>query len=420
MLSHFTNYAKNFFRRPEHRLRALIDQVDPTSELHSNGGESCMVEGKTMVTTRRMSLSKEQDEGQKTRSNLMNGSDQDESMEGVLRSGRKRKHDMLEEDGGEKRKRNNTEGGVLADPATVGVRNEPGSQEDAPEVSNLDSSTLPDTSNGEEQSNKKDGKFELATSPEVDVKEAAPKSSTKRRHVRFGSTEPELLLGNGHVEEADNHPHTVPTRGAFEDNNSDSDDAPEAVKNLSELSKRRSEIRKQAEAKDNEKQLLKRRRQEKDARLRTQADASRKKTKAAARNFDDEDEEPEITQQLPTTDPSSSLPALLPDHILNSIPPSAPVKAREDGTFSISVKRRKLHDITTQRTKDVTRGKTTFRVLEVDRNLSTLPPKSSKQSSHIRETWLMKKTKCSFRNPAPSNGSIIRRASKGRSNFLRK
>ena len=93
-----------------------------------------------------------------------------------------------------------------------------------------------------------------------------------------------------------------------------------------------------------------------------------------------------VEQETPST---RSLPALLPDYILNAEPPSqTPMQLAPLATnIDKNVKRKRILDDSDKIPKDVVRGNTRIRLLPVPNSL--LPPKSSSKGRDIRERWLL-------------------------------
>jgi hypothetical protein len=243
--------------------------------------------------------------------------------------------------------------------------------------------------------------------------------SSQRAQVRFGSDEepPAPVPHDSTQLPLDPQPNDTKVQPQSPAEESDEDEAPESTQNVSELNKIKAEALRAAQAQESEKLLMKRKRKEKEARLRDQAESRKKKRKAAAEQ--DVDEEDEVDGHAESvnmlhfiSNSTYRLPALLPQSILNASPP--PKTELPPTQTSNSSSRPKKVPLTPKPPKDIVRGKTTFRVLEVDRQgaLPSLPPKSSKKSKNIRENWL--------RSLRGVDGGSSGRVKMGRPLFVRK
>lgn len=150
--------------------------------------------------------------------------------------------------------------------------------------------------------------------------------------------------------------------------------------------------------------VQKRKRQERDEKLRTQAKIAKKHRVASIsppleedvghehseHSIDDQESELSDQDNLKRNwSGKGPLPSLLPDEILAAEPitrlPTPPSEHRR--IINVSSKKLKFLEADTKPPADVNRGPIRVRVLEVNRG--TLPPKASKSSKTIRESWLV-------------------------------
>jgi hypothetical protein len=137
---------------------------------------------------------------------------------------------------------------------------------------------------------------------------------------------------------------------------------------------------------------LKKKRREQDARLKDQAGAKKVNRKALV-EFKDDSEIAEVPLDAVPEAPNTQyqLPALLPDSILNSVPKKQRLDIQPE-TIKNSKRNKKPLTASTKLSKDITVGKTTYRISEFSGDVrpGSLPPKqSSKASRNVRETWLL-------------------------------
>ena len=149
--------------------------------------------------------------------------------------------------------------------------------------------------------------------------------------------------------------------------------------------------------------IQKSRRQKRDKRLRAQAKIAKKHRAASISPHLEEDLKPEGSERSMDEEKGTShhvnhlkwswssgepLPLLLPDEILAAEPithlPTPPSDHRR--MTNVPSKNRKLLEAETKPPADIIKGPVRVRVLEVNRG--TLPPKASKSSKIIRESWL--------------------------------
>jgi hypothetical protein len=82
------------------------------------------------------------------------------------------------------------------------------------------------------------------------------------------------------------------------------------------------------------------------------------------------------------------LPEFLPDEVLAVVPemPSAPISSSSQGRKAPVKSKLKIYHTISKPPKDIRRGSAVIRVLETDAGV--LPPKVSKTSMSLRESWL--------------------------------
>ncbi|KAI4130212.1 MAG: hypothetical protein LQ338_001827 [Usnochroma carphineum] len=253
---------------------------------------------------------------------------------------------------------------------------------------------------------------------------AAPETSLpESRHKRFESEEaasnlpigppdepPAEKLGthgttgepNAQKQPEDSLSGTPATHGIVEDGGgeSSSDEAPEIVTQSTGLEKARSAAAEAAKAAEAQRTADKQKRRERDRLLKLQASATKKKQEETDDKdvrhrapTDDDTEDQAFPAPLdapnevewPTKEP---LPALLPDEILAAKPMTrlpTPSPELVPAKAPMNKKRRFLEE-STKPPKDVRKGNVRIRVLEDTR--AVLPPKVSKDSQGIRESWL--------------------------------
>ncbi|KAI9934905.1 hypothetical protein ASPWEDRAFT_31256 [Aspergillus wentii DTO 134E9] len=254
--------------------------------------------------------------------------------------------------------------------------------------------------------------------PKVEDKPAAP---AKAGHVRFGSEEPEEPVQEEEVPE--------PQQDQKDDDEESSDDeAPETIDNSAQLSKIKSEAKKQEAARQVEEQLKKEKRKQLDERRKLQAKSIKKKEALAAAPKpgsgaipDDLLSESTATLQGSTTQDARrlALPALLPDDILSAAPDTRPPTppAEEFNFGHKKPNKMRFFDKAEHAPKDVKMGDVTIRVLDGEASQkkpkTTLPPKASKAGRNSKQNWLNRS-----RSTAHVNG--LRRTTGGSSGFVRK
>jgi hypothetical protein len=228
---------------------------------------------------------------------------------------------------------------------------------------------------------------------------ASPTIAPAKAHVRFGSEEPTMNV-KGHTR----YEAPAPAPAVEEDGDSadDSDEAPEMVTTASAASKaaaaqadtsrallaQQEKERRKREAREQriaEEQAAKR---ERDA-LKAQKAAAKAAKAARLSSVIEESEEP-----TPMDIDRSTLPSLLPDSLLSAIgdvrPPTPPPEAR--GKTEEELRREKLNhhikflESSSKAPKDKRIGKHHVAVLGQQNRM--LPPKASKATRGVRESWL--------------------------------
>lgn len=199
----------------------------------------------------------------------------------------------------------------------------------------------------------------------------------------------------------DTPPERPDERGTIQDSEADSssDEAPEVVTQSTGLEKARSAAAEATKAVEAQRAAGKQKRRERDTLLKLQAKA----TKTEAEQTGTEDIRLEILEDDQAAAPPGTpapkfkwsradpLPALLPDEILATEPmPRLPTPSPEPPEPVLAKapinKRQRFLEETSKPPKDVRKGNVRIRVLEDRRAI--LPPKVSKQSQSIRESWL--------------------------------
>ncbi|KAL8644993.1 MAG: hypothetical protein Q9210_006959 [Variospora velana] len=218
-------------------------------------------------------------------------------------------------------------------------------------------------------------------------------------HVPFRDFYTERHVTNGKVGEStenipseDPPPEKSATEGTIEDPEaeSSSDEAPEVVTKMTGLEKARTAAAEAAKAAEAQRAAGKQRRRERDKLLKLQAKTTKKDaipTKSVM-----EDSSSPSSPGSPNEAKWSSrdaLPALLPDEILAvepirrfPTPPPEPVLAKAPIN-----KRQRFLEESSKTPKDVKKGSVRIRILEDQKVI--LPPKVSKRSQSIRESWLV-------------------------------
>ncbi|KAL9021191.1 MAG: hypothetical protein Q9185_001592 [Variospora sp. 1 TL-2023] len=233
------------------------------------------------------------------------------------------------------------------------------------------------------------------------------------RHKRFGNEEATLRpphdpfrdgytgtrKTNGKVgESTENMPSIDPppeksaTEGKIEDSEaeSSSDEAPEVVTKTTGLEKARTAAAEAAKAAEAQRAAGKQRRRERDTLLKLQAKTTKKDLipTTGVMEASSSPSPPEFPNEAKWSS-RDALPALLPDEILAAepivrfpTPPPEPVLAKAPIN-----KRQRFLEESSKTPKDIKKGNVRIRVLEEQKVI--LPPKVSKRSQSIRESWLV-------------------------------
>lgn len=221
--------------------------------------------------------------------------------------------------------------------------------------------------------------------------ENKPSSS---RHKRFGSEEANLDTPP---------PGELGAQRAVRDSGSESseDEAPELVSKTTGQQEARSAAAEATKAADAQRAIEKQKRRNRDRLLKSQVKASNNKGEKAARKderlqasngndrFDGQFPPSPIAGDSQFLD-EDALPALLPDEILAAEPavrlPTPPAPSQLDVAKATINHRRRFLEQTSQPPKDMRKGKVRIRVLEDHK--AVLPPRISKNSQLLRESWL--------------------------------
>ncbi|KAL8902509.1 MAG: hypothetical protein Q9207_004648 [Kuettlingeria erythrocarpa] len=199
----------------------------------------------------------------------------------------------------------------------------------------------------------------------------------------------------------DPSPERLDTRGTIQDSEADysSDEAPEVVTQSTGLEKARSAAAEATKAVEAQRAAGKQKRREHDTLLKLQAKATKKEAEQTGikdtRLEVPTDDRAAAPPQAPASEfrwsRADPLPALLPDELLATEPmprlPTPSPEPLEPALAKVPInKRQRFLEETSKPPKDVRKGNVKIRVLEDSRAI--LPPKVSKQSQSIRESWL--------------------------------
>ncbi|KAL8898663.1 MAG: hypothetical protein Q9192_001965 [Flavoplaca navasiana] len=199
---------------------------------------------------------------------------------------------------------------------------------------------------------------------------------------------------------------------------SSDNEAPEVVTKASGQQQARSVAAEATKAAEMQRAVEKQRRRDRDSRLKSQAKISKgeaaklrtKEEQADTSSEEDKDHPQNAEQDTWTT--QDALPAVLPDEILAAEParrmPTPPL--RRDVVKATANTRHRFLDQTSKPPKDIQTGNVRIRVLEDRRAI--LPPKVSKNSQMLRESWLAGR-----RGP---KGNVLMKRRKIGTGFIRK
>ncbi|KAH0556510.1 hypothetical protein GP486_005600 [Trichoglossum hirsutum] len=182
-------------------------------------------------------------------------------------------------------------------------------------------------------------------------------------------------------------PQENSTRSTVEDSENDGsgDDAPEAVTLLSGQDQARSREEQVTQALERQEAGARRKRKERDIRLKEQAASSKRNKKRKSRLL--EGDGPVYTEANSRLSTKSSLPALLPEEILSAVPavrPPTPPLEREEQKQQPSVGKHKIFG--DRPPKDMKSGPFSIRVLES--TSKSLAPRVGRVSSSVKQRWL--------------------------------
>ncbi|KAL5340727.1 hypothetical protein BJX70DRAFT_387099 [Aspergillus crustosus] len=246
------------------------------------------------------------------------------------------------------------------------------------------------------QGNKRRKRSSIKTVEEV--KADTQEEEAPGKHMRFDSEEPDVPE-NVEIE----IPVAAPQQNQDEEDSSD-DEAPETVDNSAQLSRIKEEAKKREQARQLEEQLKREKRRQLDESRKQQAKASGKQKEVPASQaapgavtpIDDVLSESSATLQGSFTQDARrpTLPALLPDDILNAVPdvrPPTPPPETDDFRQKKPTKLRFLEK-KEKAPKDVRMGDVAIRVLDSDsarkQPSGALPPKASKTGRSAKSAWL--------------------------------
>ncbi|KAL8691358.1 MAG: hypothetical protein Q9218_003402 [Villophora microphyllina] len=231
-----------------------------------------------------------------------------------------------------------------------------------------------------------------------ETKSSCPRPSS--RHKRFGSEDPQYIPLVPYPKSSVSQISDPSKIDEEVQEASSEDEAPEVVTQATGLEKARFTAAEAAKAVEAQRAVEKQKRKERDRLLKTQSKAPKKQPKEADpldkqhRTSSDDD----TPDQIPPSPLASSdqvdwtnkrpLPDLLPEEILAAEPPTRlPTPPPRDNLVKVPTnKKRRFLEESNKPPKDIKKGNVRIRVLD-DRK-SILPPKVSKASQMIRETWL--------------------------------
>ncbi|KAI9799087.1 MAG: hypothetical protein M1833_004281 [Piccolia ochrophora] len=227
------------------------------------------------------------------------------------------------------------------------------------------------------------------------------KAEAKSKHIRFESEDPGISGMDQNL--SPNFQTANGNKPSIEMADDHSDEAPEAESLQAAQSKARSREAQTSKVEEEHKAATKRKRKDRDTRLKGQAASSQKRRKREVRNdlslgstsenlgVKDKKsafkalEHPSL--EGPRTFSTNSIPALLPAELLETEPPERPPTPPMDTKNEPKrPKKIKFLDVDERRPKDVKRGRVKVRVLETFQE--HLAPKVGKESKGLKEAWL--------------------------------
>lgn len=296
----------------------------------------------------------------------------------------------------------------LLEPMPTNLRRDSDREEALPreddEQGDMPSVTTPSKKSGKSKRAKNTTPHEIKKSkPSTSPEKEADKSVTApilpaKSHKRFTSTSPEP----SYPPPQDEHKNEEPPPMAPSDNTTDSsdDEAPETVTASAGQTLALTAALEASKAAAQHDAERKSKRRERDARLKEQAKAAKKDTKAPKVSqvktliegeAVDQDKAPTSEQPPQATHKKNhSLPTLLPDHILADEPtigPPIPIPTPTNKASTPTKPKKKLLNLEQKPPKDVRNGRLKIRVLQEISDM--LPPKASQQGRALREAWLM-------------------------------
>ncbi|KAL4943514.1 U3 snoRNA associated-domain-containing protein [Aspergillus oleicola] len=247
----------------------------------------------------------------------------------------------------------------------------------------------------ETQGNKRRKRTSTIQVSKKEVKEDSKDEAAPKKHFRFGSEEPEVP----EVVEPE-----VPVDQSQDEEESSDDEAPETVDNSAQLARIKEEAKQRERARQIEEQQKREKRRQLDEARKQQAKASGKRKEVPATQAapgagtpadDLVSESSETLQGSYTQDGRrTTLPALLPDDVLNAVPETRPPTPPPDTEAFAQKKPTKLRFLEKKEKapKDVRMGDVAIRVLDSESSRkqpsTALPPKASKTGRGAKEAWL--------------------------------
>ncbi|MCJ1389181.1 hypothetical protein MMC18_002036 [Xylographa bjoerkii] len=222
----------------------------------------------------------------------------------------------------------------------------------------------------------------------------------KATHKRFGSEEPQAPLdlpSNDAIQDYILNGDS-PKKVEIESQDESEDDSPEVVTVSAGLTQARTAAAEAARAAETQSLARKEKRRARDAHLKEQAATSKRGRRSrgerpsglddATSNLDASTaakSKPSTAGGKSTSKRTDAIPDFLPADVLAAEPVIHPPTPPRFVTI-VNPRKRKFLDADPKPPKDLKRGSVTVRILE--ENKSTLPPRSSKLSKSLKESWL--------------------------------
>ena len=215
---------------------------------------------------------------------------------------------------------------------------------------------------------------------ESDIPE--PQTVKVSTHKRFNSEEPNA--SDSVRAEPLSRSKARPPAAIVEDDTSDSDSAPEAITKSTSTDLAQSTANSVSKAIAQKAAADKLKRRKRNEAFKVQAQNSTKRTAKTKRSTSSPEALAPSQKRLTLGDP---LPDLLPDYILQATPGERLVTPPPEKVAVPKSNKLRFLDRGEKRPKDVRKGDVTVRVLEGKGRLN-LPPRASKSSRDLRESWL--------------------------------